>query len=115
MQIMLRKIILKKIKASGLSVRAFAIKIGVDYANFNAFLKGAKSLSVAKIEKVLSGLNLLNEKTLTFCKFAGNVKCEYCGKVIIDNYCAGYDNEGNEILTGGEEYICLVPIPQCPK
>lgn len=112
---MLRNFLINKIKASGLSVRAFALKIGVDYANFNAFLKGAKSLSVEKIEKVLNALNLLNEQNLTFCKFAGNVKCEYCKKVIIENnFCAGYDENGNEILTDGEEFICIAPIPQCP-
>lgn len=113
---MLRNLLLNKIKASGLSVRAFAIKIGVNYANFNAFLKGAKSLSVEKIEKVLNALNLLNKNNLTFCKFAGNVKCEYCKKVIIEkHFCAGYDENGNEILTDGEEFICIAPIPQCPE
>lgn len=112
---MLRSFLSKKIKASGLSVRAFALKIGVDYANFNAFLKGAKSLSVEKIEKALNALNLLNSNNLTFCKFAGNVKCNFCKKVIIeDNFCVGYDENGNEILTDGEEYICIAPIPQCP-
>lgn len=113
---MLRSFLLNKIKASGLSVRAFAIKIGVDYANFNAFLKGAKSLSVEKIEKALNALNLLNEKNLTFCKFAGNVKCSFCKQVIIeDNFLVDYDNNGNENLTDGEEFVCVAPIPQCPE
>ena len=113
---MLRTFLSNKIKASGLSVRAFALKIGVDYANFNAFLKGAKSLSVEKIEKALNALNLLSDKNLTFCKFAGNVKCNFCKKVIIENFFSvGYDDTGNEILTDGEEYVCIAPIPQCPK
>lgn len=113
---MLRNWLINKIKASGLSVRAFAIKIGVDYANFNAFLKGANSISVKKVEKALNAFNLLNENNLTFCKFAGNVKCDFCKKVIIeDGFCAGYDNEGNEILTDGEEFICIAPIRQCPE
>jgi len=113
---MLRNFLINKIKASGLSVRAFAIKIGVDYANFNAFLNGRNSISVKKVEKALNAFNLLNEKNLTFCKFAGNVKCEYCKKVIIENnFCAGYDENGNEILTDGEEFICIAPIRQCPE
>ena len=72
--------------------------------------------SVEKIEKALNALNLLSDKNLTFCKFAGNVKCNFCKKVIIENFFSvGYDDTGNEILTDGEEYVCIAPIPQCPK
>jgi|GEM_PF-514057 len=67
---MIRTIIEEILNKKCISKRQFCIDNSLDYSNFCAFLRGANSMSVSKVEKILISLNLTimeNQNFLDIC------------------------------------------------
>ena len=72
---MIRSIIEQTLVNRGISKQQFCIDNALDYSYFCAFLRGVKSMSVSKVETILSALNLTINET--------HKQLEVCG---IENY-----------------------------
>ena len=49
----IREAIKKIIEQNGVSIRRFCLENAINYGNFNNFLRGAKTMSLEKVEQVL--------------------------------------------------------------
>jgi hypothetical protein len=58
LEVMIREAIKKTIEQNGVSIRRFCLENGLNYGNFNNFLRGGKTMSLEKIEHVLKLLCL---------------------------------------------------------
>ena len=97
---MIRSIIEATLANKNISKRAFCSDNGINYSNFCAFLRGANTLSVSKLENVLQILGLTISATDSQLEIYD-----------IENYTYGYDVLPTEVETIDKELYRIEDYP----